>query len=532
MKKKLSLQFALPGIEKAYQLDRLIKNGWMRKILSILLLLFALARLITSIVQGNNEVMYWEICFACYSIFLVGVSFKGTPEKVKSIFSFTNNLLCVLQVCANYYKYPQCIYINGQNVMIFNMTMFYFSSIQEAPIQLIVFLGSRLLISGLVNDFFIVQDFIQIIITTLCILLFIYQNDQNQRAHFQLQFSDKQWEQTLPVIIQNPFLMFTFDDERINFNLKLQNDMQKIFWDNEKAPSENLRSFLRSYKMGNDNLEQYILNRTRSCSDYKKIFLHSLRIQRFDQESESKKTVIRLSDFYLGQQVFLIEFDQHEQKIRQLSKLKDALIQGINQHQNLTINFLKKQLNLMQNAINSKNTIEHIYKLKIHCMYFIGKYTQCNSFQDIEEKIQQINITEMVKDLIHTYSMAYKHIQIEFSSNSFEDIYGLTNQQLLNIFLVILFQTFVRLNSNGKTIFVHLADTKSNSEFQLIKISILFDKTEEFKQKLINNQLFYKIQVRLSPKVDIINLENSSQFLIYKNLQQLNDIRMLEEEIE
>lgn len=68
----------------------------MRKILSILLLLFSLARLITMIVFGNNEVMYWEICFASYSIFLVGVSFKGTPEKVKSIFSFTNNLLCVL----------------------------------------------------------------------------------------------------------------------------------------------------------------------------------------------------------------------------------------------------------------------------------------------------------------------------------------------------------------------------------------------------------------------------------------------------
>lgn len=78
----------------------------MRKILSILLLLLALVRMITSIVYENSEVMYWEICFVCYSIFLVAVSFKGTAEKVKSIFSFTNNLLCLLQVCANYYKYP------------------------------------------------------------------------------------------------------------------------------------------------------------------------------------------------------------------------------------------------------------------------------------------------------------------------------------------------------------------------------------------------------------------------------------------
>ncbi|CAD8084000.1 unnamed protein product [Paramecium sonneborni] len=532
MKKKLSFQFALPGIEKAYQQDRLIKNIWMRKILSILLLLFALVRLINSIIEGNSIVMYWEICFVCYSIFLLFFSFKGTPEKVKTIFSFTNNLLSVLQVYAHYYLQPQSIYINGQNVMIFNMTMFYFSSIQEAPIQLVVFFVSRILIQGLQNDHFIVQDFIQIIISTLCILLFIYQNDQNQRTHFQLQFSDKQWEQTLTVIIQNPFLMFTFDEERINFNLKLQNDMQKIFWDNEKAPSENLRSFLRSYKMGTDNLEQYILNRKRSFNDYQKIFLHNLRIQRNDEDLEQKKTIIRLSDFYLGQQVFLIVFDQNEQKIRQLTKLKDALIQGINQHQNLTLNFLKKQLILMQNAILSKNTPEHIYMLKIHCMYFIGKYTQCNSFQDIEEKLQQINFTEMVKEMIHIYRMAYRNIQIEFSSNSFVDIYAFSNQQLLQIFLVILFQTFVRLNSNGKTIFVHLTDTKSNSEFQLIKVGIIFDQAQDFKQKLINNQLFYKIQVRLSPKVDIITSENCCQFLIYKNLEKLNEIRVLEEEIE
>ena len=49
--------------------------------------------------------------------------------------------------------------------------------------------------------------------------------------------------------------MFTFDEERLNFNLKIANDMTDICWDNEKTPSENLRFFLRSFKMGNDNLE-------------------------------------------------------------------------------------------------------------------------------------------------------------------------------------------------------------------------------------------------------------------------------------
>lgn len=43
--------------------------------------------------------------------------------------------------------------------------------------------------------------------------------------------------------------------------------------------------------------------------------------------------LITLSEFYLNQDVYLIVFDQHEQKVKGLEKLKNALIHGINQHQ-------------------------------------------------------------------------------------------------------------------------------------------------------------------------------------------------------
>ncbi|CAD8045004.1 unnamed protein product [Paramecium primaurelia] len=531
MRKKFTLQFSHPTIEQAYQKDRLLKYLWIKKILAILILLFSIVGLISSFFYERQEIMYWEVGFTSYSIFLVIISLKGSPEKVKAIFQFTNILLCILQIRANYYSTPQCIYLSGQNIMIFNMIMFYFSSIQEAPIQLIFFLVSRCVITALVNDMFMGQDLISIIITTLSILIFIYQNDQIQREHFLLQFSDKQWEQTLPVVIQSPFVMFTFDEERLNFNLKIANDMTGICWDNEKAPSENLRFFLRSFKMGNDNLEQYLVTRSRTCSDYKKIFQFQLRIQRNEQIYGTKKYIIRFSDFYLREQVFLIVFDQHEQKIRILEKVKTALIQGINQHQNLTINFLQKQQQLLQNLIVSNNSISTIYKMKIHCMYFIGKYTQCNSFQEIEQQIIQINITDMIKGLIHIYCMAYKTIQIEFSSSTFEDIYIFSNEQLLNIFLVIIFQTLVRIFQNGKTVFIHISETNNQQDLELIKISVLFNKSEELKQKLVYNQLFYKIQVRLSPKVDIVSNDNSCHFEIYKDLNLLNAIRMLEEDI-
>ncbi|CAD8119600.1 unnamed protein product [Paramecium sonneborni] len=531
MRKKFTLQFSHPTIEQAYQKDRLLKHLWMKKILAILILLFSIVGLISSLFYEKKEIMYWEIGFTSYSIFLVIISLKGSPEKVKTIFQFTNIIILFLQIRANQYSNPQSIYLSGQNIMIFNMIMFYFSSIQEAPIQLLLFLISRCLITGLVNDIFIGQDLISIVITSIGILIFIYQNDKIQREHFLLQFSDKQWEQTLSTIIQSPFVMFTFDEERLNFNLKIANDMKGICWDNEKAPSENLRFFLRSFKMGNDNLEQYLVTRSRTCSDYTKIYQFQLRIQRNEQIYGTKKYVIRFSDFYLREQVFLIVFDQHEQKIRTLEKVKTALIQGINQHQNLTINFLEKQLQLIQNIIISNNYISTIYKMKIHCMYFIGKYTQCNSFQEIEQKIIQINITDMIKGLIHIYCMAYKQIQIEFSSTTFEDIYIFSNEQLLNIFLVIIFQTLIRIFQNGKTVFVHISEINTQKDLELIKISILFNNSEELKQKLVFNSLFYKIQVRLSPKVDIVYNDNACHFEIYKDLNQLNAIRILEEDL-
>lgn len=60
------------------------------------MLMFSLVRFVSSIFYENEEIMYWEIGFTCYSIFLVTMTFKGSPEKVKFIFSLTNNLLCVL----------------------------------------------------------------------------------------------------------------------------------------------------------------------------------------------------------------------------------------------------------------------------------------------------------------------------------------------------------------------------------------------------------------------------------------------------
>ncbi|CAD8102600.1 unnamed protein product [Paramecium primaurelia] len=121
----------------------------MKKLLAILILLFSIVGLISSFLNVKQEILYFEVGFISYSIFLVIICLKGSSEKVKAIFQSTNILLCILQIHTNYYSTLQCINLSGQNIMIFNMIMFYFSSIKEAPIQLIFFFVSRCVITGI-----------------------------------------------------------------------------------------------------------------------------------------------------------------------------------------------------------------------------------------------------------------------------------------------------------------------------------------------------------------------------------------------
>lgn len=59
--------------------------------------------------------------------------------------------------------------------------------------------------------------------------------------------------------------MFTYDKERVTFNLKLQNKMEQICWDETKTGSENLRTFLRVYKNSPElNIEQYIVHQMKA----------------------------------------------------------------------------------------------------------------------------------------------------------------------------------------------------------------------------------------------------------------------------
>ncbi|CAD8202329.1 unnamed protein product [Paramecium pentaurelia] len=143
---------------------------------------------------------------------------------------------------------------------------------------------------------------------------------------------------------QRAFFIIIFRQtmEKIEFEFKIAIDITGICWNNEKACSEDLRFFLRSFKIRNHNLEQYLVIRNRTCSDYKKIYQFQLRIQRIEQIYGTKIFFIRFSDFQLREQVFLIVVDQNEQKIRVLEKVKTALIYGINQHQNFNKKFLIK----------------------------------------------------------------------------------------------------------------------------------------------------------------------------------------------
>lgn len=68
----------------------------MKRILAILIFLLSTVELIGSCFYEKNEIMFWEVGFISYSLFLVIISLKGSPEIVKTVFQLTNIILSSL----------------------------------------------------------------------------------------------------------------------------------------------------------------------------------------------------------------------------------------------------------------------------------------------------------------------------------------------------------------------------------------------------------------------------------------------------
>ncbi|CAD8124246.1 unnamed protein product [Paramecium sonneborni] len=491
----------------------------------MLMILFALIRVISTLTQGKSYYVLYGGGFLIYTIILFVISYKGKLWIKKYGNLLTLCVLSFMQFLAYQTNNVEEFYQNSQLNIIYSMIIFSMLDIKGAYFQIIVFIGLKIWFQTQQNSNFNTFTVIFEILEGISVGIYVFYQQQGYKIRFSQECFQKQLFRFLPDLIQNQFIMFNLDRQSSSFNLRFYNDITSIEWDQSNAPTTNLRSFLRNCFFQDQSLEQFILSRNNLYDNNNHYFTQNLILQYSDQ----KQTTLNLNytECFLGEQYYLITFN--DKKYDYLADINSSLISCINRNQQLTISFLKKQLHQISQVMISKNQLQLLAKLKIHCMYFLGQFLQINSFSSIDQNIKDINLTKLLQLLVSLYCNAYKPIQIELLSDEYNDFFIKSNEELIQTFFQIICQLLIRLKANElKNQLIFGQDQNNTKLFYFIVRTECY---EEFKRQLQNNPFFQKIQRRLCPNLDILTQNQSLKFCLYKNYQSLEEIRELEDEI-
>ncbi|CAD8147501.1 unnamed protein product [Paramecium octaurelia] len=242
------------------------------------------------------------------------------------------------------------------------------------------------------------------------------------RNNFLLSQKDNLWEKILPKIVNQPFLLFSFDDEKLEFQHKLSKSL------NFQCNNTNeLKNFLRTSFHQSLSLEDFF-------------FKQNQRISRNEQGSNtimiSNKKVqypITYSIFYYQQPIILVQFT--EDILRSSSKQIQSSPTKYKQAQFKLYQFFFQHL---QKSI-SRNDCQSLSFLRNICYKQILNYKllKNNKFNISEQKLESL----------------IQHVQQLFLYKKISVVYDL--QQLSNIktlkyhFYRILFEIFQGCNKRG-----------------------------------------------------------------------------------
>ncbi|CAD8206067.1 unnamed protein product [Paramecium octaurelia] len=492
----------------------------------LLMTFFALFRIVSTLIAGKSFYILYGGGFLIYTIILLVISYKGKLWVKKYGNLLTCCVLSLLQIQEFQINNLEELQQNSQLIVIFLMIIYSFLNLKGACFQLIVFIGLKTWIQISEKGNFSILNFIFYLLEAISIGLFVYFQQQGLNIRFSQECFQKQLFRFLPDLVQNQFMMFNLEQQSSSFHLRFQSEITSIKWDDSNAPTSNLRAFLRNTYYQDQSLEQYILSRNDlNSNNYNHYYAQNLIVYNVDNDQSSID--INYVECFLGQKYYLITFN--ENKYDCLERINNSLITCINRNQQLTISFLKKQLNQISTIMTTKSQIQLLAKLKIHCMYFLGQFLQVNSFSQIDRNIKDINLTKLLQLMVNLYCNAYQPIQIELQSDEYYDFYIQSNEELIQTFFQILCQLLIRLKANQTR--NQLIFGQDQSTTKLFYIVVRTECYQEYKIQLQNNPFFQKIQRRLCPNLDILAQNQSVKLYLYKNYQPLEEMREFEDEI-
>ncbi|CAD8093333.1 unnamed protein product [Paramecium primaurelia] len=522
---KFTHTFRQKHLESLYQKGKqdYCYNGF--KKVTFITLIMILMRLIT-FGQQNNVIGILVASISLLIIFVMSILIMRFYQS-GTIFCmiFINNLLILIQLQDQSDQTNQ--FILGTNVAIAHSSILLIIDYKLTLLNIFFQTALKLFIAALLDGNIDITSIILSICCPICFISVVHTIEKQKRLLFLSNNQGNDWHCLLPSIISDPFILFTYDEERMCFRYKNSNQIDHFPYSSfELQAEENFRQFLRMSLIGNITTEQFILNRIEKQTKFFDLNQFTLKPNDYDSTDFEEKSIL-LAELYHLEDNFLIVLEQSKHRAQTLQSTKDNLINLIGKHQQLVQNFLKKQGQIINHCILSQsNKIQLIHQLKLHHMYFQSKYKISNSFSQIQFTSETVNANfkQLFLSIISLFKIAYKDYNFYFDCS--ETQYDVVHyKDMAQDFIVQLMQVTLRKTNNDfKTQTKILLHSKS----ELLFIRIICINTYLLAEHLNKNLVIKNFLKFHSPQLEVKVTEGGVFIELYKDVSILKSFDKFE----
>ncbi|CAD8116808.1 unnamed protein product [Paramecium sonneborni] len=522
---KFTQTFRQQHLESLYQKGKqdYCYNGF--KKIAFLSLIMILMRLITFGQQNNVIGILITSSFLLIILVMTFLIIRFCQSSTIFCMIFINNLLILLQLSDQSDQSNQ--FILGTNVAIAHISILLIIDYKLTLMSIFIQTALKLFIAAILDGNIDAFSIILSIFCPLCFISIVHTIEKHKRLLFLSNNQGNDWHSLLPSIITDPFILFTYDEERMCFRYKNSSQIYHFpYCASELQAEENFRQFLRMAFIGQISLEQFILNRIEKQTKFFDLNQFTLKSNQQDSTDFEERSIL-LAELYHLEDNFLIVLEQSKQRALTLQSTKDQLIDLIGQHQQLVQNFLKKQGSIINRCIlNQYNRMHLIYQVKLHHMYFEGKYKVSNSFQKLQFASETVNLNFKIifLSMISLFKKAYKDWNFYFdcSDTQYDVIHY---KDMAQDFIIQLLQVTLRKTNND-----YQTQTRIllHSKSELLFIRIICVNTYLLAENL-NKNLVVKYFLKFhSPETEIKVTEGGVFIQLYKDVSILKSLDKFE----
>ncbi|CAD8153538.1 unnamed protein product [Paramecium octaurelia] len=418
---KYTLRFKSQKIEDEYQQSRVHTISIpVFKFGSACLFIIATFKLILLALDNNIELMPILIVCQIYSI-LSFILLVFNMHKINIQLILLAYLFIAYELIIKTDTNPQALSLYQSNFTICGVIIILISEFRESLLIIVSTFFFRIIYVMMMET----QKSYAIYSTTLILMCFMcflsYKFNILNRTSFLLSQYDYMWESIFPKIVDNPYLIFTFNEDKLEFVLKSQNRISF-----ECNTTQQLKEFLRDWHLNQDSLENtlYQLYLNEDINEF-----HSKKIEII--KDKKAKQYIHYSMMKSLSSTFIIKFDDSVIKV---DDCKIILQKTFKKQEHLRMKLIKSIYKNLHVSLNLRQ-LNNLWSIRNSCM----KQIMNSKILKQQWKTQSFDINNFL--YLNDY-FVYKFNKLTFYNPQNEDIMTIVIQlkRLLFEILEVTFQ--------------------------------------------------------------------------------------------